>query len=71
MGGHLPRKVIFNERLSSFKFSITFGLLSSAYVSNLSKIESVVAEIFQVLIFEVFFHRGSSSMKGRLHLKFL
>ena len=69
MGGYVPWEVIFNERLSSFIFSISFGLLSSTYVSNLRKIGSVVAEIFQVLIFDVFFHLRSSSMKGCLHLK--
>ena len=64
-------RVLFRERLSSFKVSIRFGLVLKAYISNLSKIGPVVAEIFLVLTFGVFFHRGLSSMKGHLHLKFL
>ncbi len=49
---------------------LRFGLVLKAYISNLSKIGPMVADIFLFLIIEVFFHRGSYSMKGHLHLKF-
>ena len=52
-------EVLFCERSSSFKVSIRFGLVLKAYSSNLSKIGPMVAEIFLVLTFEVFFHTVS------------
>ena len=51
-------------------FILTFGLVPSGYVSNLSKIGPVVAEIFLFLIFEVFFLWWSSSMQVLFILTF-
>ena len=54
---------------SSFHTFVHSDLISLAKVSNLSKIQPVVAEIYYFYSFEVIFHCRSSSVGGHLPLE--